>query len=96
MSDNRVPLDLSGKQCFAMRDFAFAGKRYSRGDRFPWRQLSCSIRKARQLFDNRLISSGVEEAPVKEAPKLVKIKPVKKVAEPKEPAQEPVGEVPQA
>lgn len=82
MADTRLPLDLSGKATQAMRAFTFGGRRYEPGDRFPWRQLSCSVRKAQQLHDNRFITSGDQVVePVVEAeetPKPTRKAPVRR------------------
>lgn len=97
MLDTRLPFDLSGQQCYAMRDFTFHGQRFAQGDRFPWRQLSCSIRKAQQLWDLRFITSN-PPAPVEEPKKGkkvgggVKTKPVKTQPTSSEPVPEPAQE----
>lgn len=93
MSDSqRLPLDASGKKCWAMKDFTFHGRRYARGDRFDWRKLSCSVRQAQRLYDNRFITSGDIE--LKDEPVKPKVASKSKAAAPSpEPAQEqPEGE----
>lgn len=78
-ADQRLPLDLSGKNCRAMKKFTFHGRHYNVGDRFNWRQLSCSIRKAKLLFNGRFITSGEQK------PEVVKTEPAKTAA--KEPVK---------
>lgn len=99
MSDQRLPLDASGKKCWAMKDFTFHGKRYRRGDRFNWRQLSCSARQAQRLWDNRFITSGdVELKDEPEAPKKRKARSAAPASETTQeqatdaPAEPPTGE----
>jgi hypothetical protein len=84
-ADNRLPLDMSGKQTRARKVFVFHGRRYVAGDRFPWRQLSCSVRKARQLHDDRFITSG-DFLPDVTEPKQEVAQPL---AEPKKEAAKP-------
>lgn len=65
------------------REFRFAGRDFKAGDEFPWRRLSCSVRRLRQLYEGRYlvnelyqefssaVSTGgggsVDEAPCTEA-----------------------------
>lgn len=67
-----------GAKCTALKPFTFGGKDYKAGQEFPWKRLACSERKAKQLWESRLITCG-ESAPERAAPKgnVVKTKPVK-------------------
>lgn len=56
----RPPFDPKG-EFVAAKDFKFSGEAYATGDEFPWEELSCSERKLRQLYDNKLINLAVEE-----------------------------------
>lgn len=52
----RQPFTPGGK-FVASKDFRFHGRKYVRGDDFPWRTLSCSIRKLRQLYEGRYLNN---------------------------------------
>ena len=43
----------------------FAGRTYAPGASFPWRKLSCSERRLRQLFERRLIEHAQDFDPEK-------------------------------
>ena len=77
--DKRLSLDPAGKNCWAMRTFNYGGKNYATGDRFPWLQLSCSVRKAQLLFEGRFITSG-EATPEPEPVRTPETKSNKKKA----------------
>lgn len=52
-----------GGRFICSRTFKFNGTRYVRGDEFPWRQLHCSVRKLRQLYDGRFLNNRyIEES----------------------------------
>jgi hypothetical protein len=72
----------SGAKCTAMKPFTFAGKRYKVGQEFHWRRLACSERKAKQLWESRLITCG-EAAPERPKPKgnVIKTMPLRLVAQ---------------
>jgi len=42
-------------RCTVGKSLTFNGKDYPAGTTFPWRQLGVSVRKLRQLWDNRFI-----------------------------------------
>lgn len=52
----RRPFTPGGK-FVASKDFRFGGRRYAKGDEFPWRQLSCSVRRLRLLYEGRLVNN---------------------------------------
>jgi hypothetical protein len=52
----RQPFTPGGK-FIASKNFRFHGRDYARGDEFPWRRLSCSIRKLRQLYEGRYLNN---------------------------------------
>lgn len=52
----RQPFTPGGKFIVG-RPFRFGGKDYKAGDEFPWRQLSCSVRKLRSLYEGRNLSN---------------------------------------
>ena len=56
----RQPFKPRGK-FVASKTFRFHGKSYAKGDEFPWRTISCSVRKLRTLYEGRLISYAPEE-----------------------------------
>lgn len=43
------------QEFIANRRFTFEGVDYSHGDKFPWQDLDCPLRKLRQLWDGRFI-----------------------------------------
>ncbi len=57
----------------ARRPFAFNGRKYNVGDAFPWRRITCPVRRVRQMYESghlTLTVNGVEaedQAPVEEA-----------------------------
>jgi len=53
----RQPFTPGGKFVVS-KPFRFAGKDYKAGDEFPWRQLSCSVRKLRQLYEGRNLNNN--------------------------------------
>lgn len=53
--NNRHPFDI-GKKFEAAKSFTFNGRRYSRGDAFPWRRIACSRRKLLQLYEGRFVN----------------------------------------
>ena len=57
MAKERHPFN-SGEKFFAGKSFKFHGKNYAIGDPFPWRKLSCSLRKLRTLHDGKYIDCG--------------------------------------
>lgn len=71
--ETRQPFTSTGDY-HARRGFRFHGRNYAPGGEFPWKQLSCSPRKLRQLYEGRFIEPGL--AP----PEEVKI-PAPKVPE---------------
>ncbi len=52
----RQPFTPGGK-FVASKAFRFAGKAYNAGDEFPWRQLSCSVRRLRSLYEGRYLNN---------------------------------------
>lgn len=52
----RQPFTPGGK-FVASKDFRFAGRRYAKGDEFPWRQLGCSVRRLRTLYEGRFLNN---------------------------------------
>lgn len=48
------------------KKFRFAGKDYEPGAPFPWRRLSCSTRRLRQLYDGRWIDPAGDDLPIEE------------------------------
>ena len=52
----RQPFTPGGK-FIASKKFRFHGRDYAKGDEFPWRTLSCSIRKLRQLYEGRFLNN---------------------------------------
>ncbi len=58
----RQPFSPSG-EFVAGKEFRFGGKTYSVGDSFPWRKLSCSMRRLIQLYEGRYINvvGSIEE-----------------------------------
>lgn len=46
-----------GGKFIVSRTFRFHGKVYKKGDEFPWRQLSCSVRKLRTLYEGRRLNN---------------------------------------
>lgn len=52
----RQPFTPGGKFIVG-RPFRFGGRDYKAGDEFPWRQLSCSVRKLRSLYEGRNLSN---------------------------------------
>jgi len=52
----RQPFTPGGKFVVS-KAFRFAGRPYKEGDEFPWRQLSCSVRKLRQLYEGRFLNN---------------------------------------
>lgn len=67
MAKERHPFN-TGDKFFAARAFKFHGRNYAVGDVFPWRKLSCSLRKLRTLHDGKFIDCGERgySDPVKE------------------------------
>lgn len=68
--EERQPFTATGEYV-ARKQFRFHGKPYAPGDSFPWRKLSCSVRKLQQLYDQRFIEpkgdgASVEAKPVEE------------------------------
>lgn len=63
--ETRQPFTPTGEY-HARRGFRFHGRDYAPGDEFPWKQLSCSARKLRLLYEGRFIEPG--PAPVEEEP----------------------------
>lgn len=63
------------------KPLVFDGKRYEVGEEFPWRKVGCSVRKARQLWENRFLCN--EEAAPKPAPAPTKAKAEKPKPAPK-------------
>lgn len=58
----RQPFTPGGK-FVASRDFKFHGHKFTTGDDFPWRTLSCSVRKLRQLYEGRYLNNEyIEES----------------------------------
>lgn len=51
----RQPFNAKSKFVAGNKGMRFHGKSYPPGAEFPWRKLSCSERKLRQLFERRLI-----------------------------------------
>ena len=51
----RQPFNAKGKFVAGAKGLRFHGKTYAPGDNFPWRKLSCSERKLRQLHERRLV-----------------------------------------
>lgn len=47
----------------ALREFRFAGRTFSPGDSFPWRQLGCSVRRLQQLYEGKklLLEGDLDE-----------------------------------
>jgi len=69
----------TGAKAVVAKPFTFGGRTYAAGDSFPWRKLSCSVRKAQQLWENRLISCETTSKAI--APKSdSKAKPMTKPA----------------
>ena len=74
------------------RAFKFAGRTFVVGKEFPWRSIGCSVRRLKQIYDNRKIDlvaaqTEVTEAQLKEMePSLpavdAVVKPVEKVVAP--------------
>ena len=56
----RQPFSPSG-EFVAAKEFRFAGKTYAVGDSFPWRKLSCSMRRLIQLYEGRYIDVAGQE-----------------------------------
>lgn len=52
----------------AGKAFRFGGKTFNVGDSFPWRKMSCSARRLRQLYESRLIevSGYMADEPLEE------------------------------
>ncbi len=44
----------------AVRTFRFGGRSFRPGDAFPWRELSCSHRRLRQLQDHRMVMTHAQ------------------------------------
>lgn len=65
--EERQPFTATGGYV-ARKQFRFHGKPYAPGDNFPWRQLSCSVRKLRQLYEQRYIEPKGDGASVEEKP----------------------------
>ena len=57
MAKERSPFN-SGEEFFAAKSFKFHSKNYAVGDVFPWRRLSCSLRKIRTLHDGKFVDCG--------------------------------------
>lgn len=51
---DRPPFDPKGRYV-AGKDITFNGKRYDRGDSFPWQLMECTEAKARTLYNQRHI-----------------------------------------
>ena len=49
----RQPFTPGGK-FIAAKNFKCNGKKYVRGEEFPWRTICCSVRKLRQLYEQAL------------------------------------------
>lgn len=64
-STQREPFSLYARAT-ALKPFTFAGKKYKAGQEFPWKKLGCEERKARQLWESRLINCDAS------APKVAK------------------------
>lgn len=62
-TQDRLPFSPTGEYV-ARKSFRFAGRDFTPGDDFPWRQLACSARRLRQLYEGRFIvmASDEEEA----------------------------------
>lgn len=72
--ETRQPFTSTGDY-HARRGFRFHGRNYAPGDEFPWKQLSCSPRKLRQLYEGRFIEPGLAppeevETPAPEVPEV--------------------------
>lgn len=72
-SKQREPFSTSSRAT-AMKPLTFNGKLYKVGQEFPWKKLGCEERKARQLWESRLINC---DASAPKAVTVVKTKPVK-------------------
>lgn len=57
--NNRRPFDI-GKKFVAAKSFTFNGRRYGKGDDFPWRRIACARRKLLQLYEGRYINTSAE------------------------------------
>lgn len=53
----RQPFTPGGKFVVS-KPFRFAGKGFNVGDEFPWRQLSCSVRRLRLLYEGRHLNNS--------------------------------------
>lgn len=76
--EERQPFTTTGDYV-ARKQFRFHGRGYSPGDEFPWRTLSCSTRKLRQLYEQRYIEpkgdgASVESKPEKKEPEAEETK----------------------
>ena len=88
------PPFISSDDFEARRSFTYNGKHYAIGEAFPWRNIACSSRKLRDMFNGNYITSStaLAEKKAKRAKKVAANeaekkkaakKPVKKVAKPK-------------
>ena len=68
---SRAPFDPS-KPFVARRSFTFNGRRFATGDPFPWRRLSCSVRKLRDLHGGNFVA--IDEKKPKQKAKAAKVK----------------------
>jgi len=73
--ETRQPFTQTGEY-HARRGFRFHGRDYAPGDEFPWRQLSCSARKLKLLYEGRFIDPGPAPAEEPEAPPVEPETPV--------------------
>ena len=65
--EERQPFTATGEYV-ARKQFRFHGRPYAPGDDFPWRTLSCSVRKLTQLYNQRYIEPKGDGASVETKP----------------------------
>ena len=73
--ETRQPFTLTGEY-YARRKFRFHSRDFAPRDPFPWRQLSCSARKLRQLYEGRFIEPGKVPEETTETPEPVVTTPL--------------------
>ncbi|MHA1859161.1 MAG: hypothetical protein ACTSUU_06920 [Candidatus Thorarchaeota archaeon] len=77
----RQPFTPGGK-FVTSKAFRFHGKSYTKGDEFPWRQLSCSVLKLRRLYEGRFLNNEyVNESEVEETGTMPEVEAAPSVEE---------------
>lgn len=57
----RVPFQAKGDYV-CTKNFRFVGRDFTAGQEFPWRQMSCSVRKLLRLYEGRFINVAGDQA----------------------------------